>query len=319
MNTERRGPWYLVTGLILGVVLGLAYAWGVQPVQYVDTSPASLRSDFQDQYRALIALAYQSNGDLVRAKARLELLKDPDLFRALSEQAQRTLAEGRSLDEARALGMLALALGQEAPGPAVVITLPPTPTLTNTSTHTPSPSPQPSQTPIPTPTATSTPLPPTSAPSATEAAASAQPATFTAAAVTSTPPTPTETPIPRPTSTLTPTRTPTLTPGGPFALTSRERVCASKLASPQIQVQAKDSQGQPLAGVLVIVTWQGGEERFYTGLKVEKGPGYADFTMQPGITYSLRLGENGELVSDLSTVQCSGGSWGAWLLTFVQL
>jgi hypothetical protein len=93
MNGEKRGPWYLLTGLVLGIALGLIYAWIFQPVQYVDTSPASLRSDFKDQYRALIAAAYLGNGDLVRARARLELIKDEDMFRAISEQAQRTLAQ----------------------------------------------------------------------------------------------------------------------------------------------------------------------------------------------------------------------------------
>ncbi len=92
MRREDRGPWYLLTGLVLGAFLGLMYAWLVQPTQYTDTKPASLRADFKDRYRALIASAYMSNGDLVRAKARLELLQDADLYRMLSEQAQRTLA-----------------------------------------------------------------------------------------------------------------------------------------------------------------------------------------------------------------------------------
>ncbi|MDD2696431.1 MAG: hypothetical protein PHD58_10960, partial [Anaerolineales bacterium] len=94
MSEERRGAWFLLTGLIIGAVLGLLYAWVVQPVQYTNTAPASLRADFKDRYRALIALAYSADGDLVRARARLELLEDDDSYRSLAEQAQRTLAEG---------------------------------------------------------------------------------------------------------------------------------------------------------------------------------------------------------------------------------
>ena len=97
---------------MLGIVLGVLVAWVVQPVTYTNTKPAALRADFKDQYRALIASAYLADGDLVRARDRLMLLEDADPYRALAEQAQRTLAEGTFPQEARALGLLAIALGQ---------------------------------------------------------------------------------------------------------------------------------------------------------------------------------------------------------------
>ena len=112
MNEPSRGPWYLITGLILGLVAGLVYAYRVQPLQYFDTSPAALQQQDKDQYRAMIALAYAANHDLVRARARLELLDDEDIFRTLTGQAQRALAEGSQTDTALALGQLALDLGQ---------------------------------------------------------------------------------------------------------------------------------------------------------------------------------------------------------------
>jgi hypothetical protein len=80
--------------------------------------------------------------------------------------------------------------------------------------------------------------------------------------------------------------------------------------------------GQPVSGALVIVSWEGGEERFYTGLQPEKGLGYADFTPSPGIVYSVRLGEGGEIAVDLQALRCHqpGGVeyWGAYLLKFIQ-
>jgi hypothetical protein len=133
---ERYGNWYLLTGLVIGVVLGLAMAWILQPVEYTDTSPSSLKAAYKDHYRLLIASAYAATGDLVRARARLELLGDENTLQALTEQAQRTLAAGNAPEEARALGLLALALGQSAPGPAGAIT--PQPVLTE---HSPSPTP----------------------------------------------------------------------------------------------------------------------------------------------------------------------------------
>jgi len=113
---ENRGPWYLLTGLVLGLLLSVAIAWLFRPPEFVDTkvAPSALRGDFKDQYRAMIALAYLADGDLVRAQARLDLLGDEDVYRVLAEQAQRAQAAGQS--EAHALGMLASAINPDAGG-----------------------------------------------------------------------------------------------------------------------------------------------------------------------------------------------------------
>ncbi len=117
---EKRGPWYLLTGLVIGLIIGLVYAWLVNPVDYVDTVPGSLRDDYKDQYRLMIALAYAANNDPVRAAERLKLLDDRDPARALTEQAQRILAEDGSMDDARALGALASALELSVLQPTVI-------------------------------------------------------------------------------------------------------------------------------------------------------------------------------------------------------
>jgi len=122
MNEDERGNWYLLTGVILGIILGILFAWVISPVKYVDTAPESLKDEFKDQYRVLIASAYVANGDLVRAKARLELLDEADIYLVVAEQAQQMLAEGGSVEEAQALGRLALALGQEIPQPEITAT-----------------------------------------------------------------------------------------------------------------------------------------------------------------------------------------------------
>ena len=324
-DRNQRGPWYLITGLIIGVVLGLVYAWLVQPVQYVDTAPASLRGPFKDRYRALIASAYMSNGDIVRARARLELLEDEDIYRSLAEQAQRTLAEQGTSDEARALGLLAIAIGQGVPdtsliastNPSAEVDTPPSSTPITTDTHTPAPTE--TSTPVPTSTGTSTPTSQTTTADALNAESTVEPE---ASPTPENDGTPTETPIPRPTDTPTLTATPTRTPGAPFELVDSERVCDQALPEPLIQVFAENASGNPASGVEVIVTWTGGEERFFTGLKPEKGMGYADFTPLANIIYTLRLGESGEPVDGLTTVTClnhEGGTfWGAWVLEFVQ-
>lgn len=290
MRSERRGPWYLLTGLVIGVVIGVLYAWRY-PVNYTNTSPAALRADSKDQYRTLIAAAYMANGDLVRAKARLELLKDQDVYRTLSEQAQRTLAEDRYPQEARALGLLAIALGQAPPTVALA---------------------SPAQTQATSPQATGATLPAlTSTPGAAQ---SGTPAST---------PTPSRPPATlAPTFTPLPTRTATPTQGAPFILEREEQVCEENIKEPLIQVIVQDAAGQQVPGTQVIVTWDGGEERFYTGLKPELGLGYADFTMQPDTAYTLRLASGGQPVLNLIAAECEAADGsrylGSWRLVFVQ-
>lgn len=38
--TGKRGGWYLLTGVILGLILGLIYAWVINPVVYESTLPS---------------------------------------------------------------------------------------------------------------------------------------------------------------------------------------------------------------------------------------------------------------------------------------
>jgi hypothetical protein len=110
----RSFPWYLVSGMILGVVIGLACSMWIAPMTYYDTNPAGLSEAYKQQYRNLIALAYQADGDLPRAEARLKLLNDPDPIQALAAQAQALQAAGQQVEEAQALAVLTAALFQEA-------------------------------------------------------------------------------------------------------------------------------------------------------------------------------------------------------------
>ena len=115
MEEDNRGNLYLVTGVIIGLLLGILFAWAILPVEYVDTPPDSLKEVYKDQYRTVIASAYAANHDMVRARARLELLGDEDIHRALAEQAQRVLAEDGAPEQAQALGQLAAAVGKTLP------------------------------------------------------------------------------------------------------------------------------------------------------------------------------------------------------------
>jgi hypothetical protein len=125
---KNRSNWYILTGLILGLMIGMVYAWVISPIEEVDTHPHLLREDYKDIYRALIARAYQANNNLPRAEARLGLIDDGDPALALAAQAQRYLAEGGEVEVAKVLANLSSALQSAAIAAA-------TPQPTNLSTQ----------------------------------------------------------------------------------------------------------------------------------------------------------------------------------------
>jgi hypothetical protein len=61
-------------GLAFGLVLGLGYAWRIQPVAYYDNAPDSLRQDYRVDYILMVAQSYQGEGDLRLALLRLATL-----------------------------------------------------------------------------------------------------------------------------------------------------------------------------------------------------------------------------------------------------
>jgi hypothetical protein len=60
-------------------------------------------------------------------------------------------------------------------------------------------------------------------------------------------------------------------------------------------VYVRDAEGEGMSGVELIITWAGKENHFFTGLKPEIAPGYADFQMEPGMTYRLALADEPHL------------------------
>ena len=259
-SSSSHGYWYLLTAALIGLGLGLIYAWVLSPVKYVDAAPASLRADFKDQYRLLIASSYIATGDLGRAQARLALLKDADPAQALNAQAQRLLLAGDPNHASTVLMMLANAIQPTAASP----TAPPFPPPASTA------------------------LTPTGA---------ATSATLTA----------NSSPTPHPSA------TPTSTPGAPFAVTTQEKVCDPNLKSGLLQVEVRDAAGRGVPGVGILITWNDGQEEFFTGFKPQLGDGYADFTMAPQVVYSVQLASNSSQATGLSAPDCSGQAGATYL------
>lgn len=263
MNRERALP--IILGALIGLALGLYYAWELNPVEYVETAPSSLREPYREAYLTLIADAYDATGDLARARARLALFDLQEPAELLGAMAQRRLAVTGAEDEARALARLAADLGK-APTPASTISdrgLSTATGLPDQATGTPRPTPRPSPTP------------------------SAQP-----------------------------------TPGEPFILEQRQQICDPELDPPLLQVFVEDAAGEPVPGVEVLVLWDEGRDRFFTGLQPEVSLGYGDFILQPEVTYTVQLA-NGEVpVPSVRSESCDteGGSSfpGSVRLDFVQ-
>lgn len=277
----------VILALLAGLGLGLAYSWIISPVKYVDVSPSILRADFKDQYRVVIAAAYGSSHDLERARARLSLLGDPDSTQALSAQAQQMLAAGEPFKNVGLVAQLASDLQ------AGIASRPLTPTsiamVIDTSTA------------IDQPVSISETVSVTETPIATQDVE-------TSLAIASPTPRPTHTPIPQ--------------PGKPFALVGQDTVCDPTFSEGLLQVMLMDARRRQVPGIEIIVIWDGGEDRFFTGFKPEVGNGYADFQMEEGITYSVQVIESGTPVSNISIPTCTDANGqdfpGGILLTFQQ-
>jgi hypothetical protein len=60
--------------LIIGFGIGLLYGWLIDPVEYVDTFPETLREDYKADYILMVAEAYQFERDIDLAVERLSFL-----------------------------------------------------------------------------------------------------------------------------------------------------------------------------------------------------------------------------------------------------
>jgi hypothetical protein len=290
----RRIPWGVLLALLVGVGIGLAYAWIISPHPITNAQPSALRADFKDQYRSLIAAAYVASGNLPRAQARLSVLSDADPVDALNAQAQRMLASPQTFERADQVAALASALGAETSGA-------PIPTQTSDvpidvgNTFTPTP-------PL---SLTDIPIVLSETPDFVE-----------------TPVTLAETQSTVLESTPRPTSTPTPMPGKPFGLTGQETLCDSNLPDGLLQVTVSNRSRRQLAGVEIVITWDGGQEQFFTGLKPELGNGYADYLMTPDTTYTVQLAQGSDVARGVTAPTCQSPDGTTFLgsikLTFQQ-
>jgi hypothetical protein len=56
-----------------------------------------------------------------------------------------------------------------------------------------------------------------------------------------------------------------------------------------LKIYVRDRLGLGVPGVEVAITWPGGQDTFFTGFKPNVDPGYADFQMESGRLYQIKL------------------------------
>jgi hypothetical protein len=155
------------------------------------------------------------------------------------------------------------------------------------------------------------------------------PTPATAVPPTLTPTATSDLPVPTPTATATVTETAvpatarattapaTATPQPNYRLLNQEPLCDD--LPPRIEVVTLNTLLDPQPGTAVLVTWDGGEDQFFTGFKPELGDGAGDFSMEPDVSYTVVLPAGSQPVSGLRAEPCDDGTIGSWRLTFQNL
>lgn len=73
MNASRSLWIFIVLALLAGIGIGIAYGWYIDPVDYFDTTPDTLRTDYKADYALMTAEAYQVERDPGLAARRLAI------------------------------------------------------------------------------------------------------------------------------------------------------------------------------------------------------------------------------------------------------
>lgn len=251
---RRYVSWFaLILGVAAGIAAGLYYAWNIDPVEEVNVAPWQLTEADRNAYLVAIMLQYNLDGDLGRTIQRLVDLKLPgtDPIQAVANIACDLARSGYVNSASGVRAVRSMMNFYQGQGKAGC--------ADNLIPADIRDVPEVVQVVLP----TSTPQPPASK-------------------------TPTPPVTPQATDTSLPGFTPSATPQRAFELIRRRTFCDLN-NSAVIEVRVVDFNGQEIPGQPVLVRWNGGESRFFTGLKPERGQGYADFQMEPGMSYIIEM------------------------------
>ena len=72
--TSNRSLWiFVILALLVGIGIGIAYGWYIDPVDFFDLTPDTLRGDYKADYVLMTAEAYHAEQDAGLAARRLAI------------------------------------------------------------------------------------------------------------------------------------------------------------------------------------------------------------------------------------------------------
>lgn len=260
--------WGILIGIALGVGGGLYASWILFPVVETDTRPAQLRVSDKDDYVVAIMMDYAYDSDLGKAISRLsDLGFANNPIDKVATMACDLARSGYISTTAGLRGVQAMQTFYQLQGRSSC--------ADNLIPEIDSP--QVIQVNVPTETPTLPPPPPTK---------TSIPNNF----------------FPTQSVAVAPTSAPQVTYDGRIFNT----FCDTDISG-VIEVFVREV-GVPdgIPGEVVSVRWDGGESRFVTGLKTERDAGYADFQMEAGVSYVVRMpGRSDPLPSPIVAQACT--------------
>lgn len=273
---RRLVAWFpLIVGLALGTAGALYFAWTLAPLEEFNTLPWQLNKEDRDAYMVAVAQNFAYDRDINRALERLLLLQAPsDSFINPFDRVAETACELARTDfiatnsgRDAILSMQALYQSQGRTGCADEIIV--ASAGVNVVETLPAP-----------PTATPTLAPPASK-TPTPMLPDVQPTTGGGRIV------------------------PTTPPQRDFVLVRIEPFCDTEISG-VIEVYVQEANGDGIPGQPVRVRWEEGEDTFFTGLKPERGPAYADFQMTLNRGYTVEMpGRSDPSPQPLAALPCT--------------
>jgi hypothetical protein len=111
---------YSLIALAIGIGLGLFYGWEINPVQFVDTTPASMRADYRADYVLMIAEAFHTDQNADLAIRRIAVLGSDSPAQISAQALQTGQSLGYSSNDISLLEELTRALQAYQPSPTQI-------------------------------------------------------------------------------------------------------------------------------------------------------------------------------------------------------
>ncbi len=102
--------------IAVGLAAGMFYGWVVNPVEYIDIAPESLRIDYKTDYVLMTAEAYHVNLDLGTAVRRLAQLGDQPAAEVVAQAVSYALENGYAAEDLALMQELGKAVLEWNPG-----------------------------------------------------------------------------------------------------------------------------------------------------------------------------------------------------------